>query len=60
MSKIAIVGAGPVGCSAGYHLAKSGHDVILIDKQGSPKDKVCGDDISIESIQAISMMGIYL
>lgn len=59
MSKIAVVGAGPAGCSAGYHLAKSGHDVTLIDKQGFPKDKVCGDGISIEAIQAISMMGIY-
>ncbi|HEY9643428.1 MAG TPA: hypothetical protein V6C57_23265 [Coleofasciculaceae cyanobacterium] len=33
--------------------------MTLIDKQGFPKDKVCGDGISIESIQAISMMGIY-
>ena len=59
MSKIAIVGAGPAGCSAGYHLAKSGHDVTLMDKQSFPRDKVCGDGISIESIQAISTMGIY-
>ncbi len=59
MSKIAVVGAGPAGCSAGYHLARSGHDVTLIDRHGFPKDKVCGDGISIESIQAISMMGIY-
>lgn len=59
MSKIAVVGAGPAGCSAGYHLAKSGHDVVLIDKHTFPRDKVCGDGISIESVQAISMMGIY-
>ncbi|MEP0921843.1 NAD(P)/FAD-dependent oxidoreductase [Leptolyngbya sp. ST-U4] len=59
MAKVAIVGAGPAGCSAGYHLAKSGHDVTLMDKQGFPRDKVCGDGISIESIQAISTMGIY-
>jgi len=59
MPKIAIVGAGPAGCSAAYHLAISGHHVTLIDKQGFPKDKVCGDGISIESIQALSMMGIY-
>jgi flavin-dependent dehydrogenase len=59
MSKIAIVGAGPAGCSAGYHLASSGHDVTLMDKQSFPRDKVCGDGISIESIQSISTMGIY-
>ncbi|GAP99798.1 FAD-dependent oxidoreductase [Leptolyngbya sp. NIES-2104] len=59
MPKIAIVGAGPAGCSAGYHLAKSGHEVTLMDKNCFPRDKVCGDGISIESIQAVSMMGIY-
>jgi len=59
MSKVAVVGAGPAGCSAGYHLAKSGHHVTLLDKKNFPKDKVCGDGISIESIQAVSMMGIY-
>lgn len=59
MSKIAVIGAGPAGCSAGYHLASSGHDVTLIDKHCFPKDKVCGDGISLESIQAIAMMGIY-
>ncbi len=59
MFKIAIVGAGPSGCSAGYHLAKSGHAVTLIDKQGFPRDKICGDGISIESMQAVSVMGIY-
>ncbi|MBD2196833.1 MULTISPECIES: FAD-dependent oxidoreductase [Calothrix] len=59
MSKIAVVGAGPAGCSAAYHLARSGHEVTLLDKHAFPKDKVCGDGISIESIQALSMMGIY-
>jgi len=29
---VAVVGAGPAGCSAGYHLAKSGH-VTLLDKK---------------------------
>ncbi|MCU0552962.1 MAG: NAD(P)/FAD-dependent oxidoreductase [Leptolyngbya sp. Prado105] len=59
MAKVAIVGAGPAGCSAGYHLAQSGHDVTLIDQHRFPRDKVCGDGISIESIQALSTMGIY-
>jgi len=49
MSKVAVVGAGPAGCSAGYHLAKSGHHVTLLDKKCFPKDKVCGDGISVSS-----------
>ncbi len=59
MATIAVIGAGPAGCSAGYHLAKSGHQVTLIDKDRFPRDKVCGDGISLESIQALSTMGIY-
>ncbi|MBT4805454.1 NAD(P)-binding protein [Candidatus Woesearchaeota archaeon] len=27
--KIAIIGAGPIGCYAGYLLAKSGHNVSI-------------------------------
>lgn len=59
MAKIAVIGAGPAGCSAGYHLAKGGHQVTLIDKSSFPRDKVCGDGISLESVQALSTMGIY-
>ncbi|HBB35713.1 MAG TPA: hypothetical protein DDZ80_30795 [Cyanobacteria bacterium UBA8803] len=59
MSKIAVIGAGPAGCSAGYHLAKSGHQVTLIDKESFPREKICGDGVSLQSVQALSTMGIY-
>ncbi|MBE8971114.1 FAD-dependent monooxygenase [Nostocales cyanobacterium LEGE 12452] len=59
MSKIVVLGAGPAGCSAGYHLAKSGHQVMLIDKDCFPRDKTCGDGVSLGSVQALSTMGIY-
>ncbi len=59
MSKITVIGAGPAGCSAGYHLAKSGHQVTLIDKESFPRDKICGDGVSLQSVQALSTMGIY-
>ena len=59
MSKIVVLGAGPAGCSAGYHLAKSGHQVTLLDKESFPRDKICGDGISFESVQNLSAMAIY-
>ena len=31
--KITIIGAGPIGCYAGYLLAKSGHDVSIFDRK---------------------------
>src|SRR6478609_2845713 len=27
-----VLGAGPTGCGAALHLAKSGHDVVLVDR----------------------------
>ena len=31
-SKVIIVGGGIVGCSTAYHLAKIGHEVLLLEK----------------------------
>ena len=41
-----IVGAGPAGASAGYHLAKKGHSVLVIDKASFPRYKPCGGGVS--------------
>jgi menaquinone-9 beta-reductase len=59
MARIAIVGAGPSGSSAGYHLARSGHRVSLIDRAAFPRDKICGDVVSFGARQALTAMGLY-
>ena len=41
-----IVGAGPAGSSAGYHLAKQGHSVLILDKADFPRTKSCGGGVS--------------
>jgi geranylgeranyl reductase family protein len=41
-----IVGAGPAGGSAAYHLAKQGHKVVLIEKEILPRYKPCGGGVS--------------
>ena len=41
-----IVGAGPAGSSAGYHLAKQGHSVLVLDKADFPRSKSCGGGVS--------------
>ena len=38
-----VVGAGPSGASTAYHAARSGLEVLLIDRQEFPRDKPCGD-----------------
>lgn len=41
-----IVGAGPAGGSAAYHLAKRGRSVVLLEKETLPRYKPCGGGVS--------------
>lgn len=41
-----IVGAGPAGGSAAYHLAKLGHHVLVLEKEALPRYKPCGGGVS--------------
>ncbi|MDX2285524.1 MAG: geranylgeranyl reductase family protein [Bacteroidia bacterium] len=43
---VLIAGAGPGGCACALSLAGSGLRVLLIDKSGFPRDKICGDALS--------------
>ncbi|MEO0803103.1 MAG: geranylgeranyl reductase family protein [Cyanobacteria bacterium J06642_2] len=46
MLDCAIVGAGPAGGSAAYHLAKQGHSVAILEKETFPRYKPCGGGVS--------------
>jgi geranylgeranyl reductase family protein len=41
-----IVGAGPGGSAAAYHLAKDGHSVLLLERERLPRYKPCGGGVS--------------
>jgi len=42
----AVIGAGPAGGSAAYHLARRGQRVLLLEKQSLPRYKPCGGGVS--------------
>ncbi|NJR38840.1 MAG: geranylgeranyl reductase family protein [Leptolyngbyaceae cyanobacterium CSU_1_4] len=46
-----IVGAGPAGGSAAYHLAKKGRSVLLLEKESLPRYKPCGGGVSPQVAQ---------
>jgi geranylgeranyl reductase family protein len=41
-----IIGAGPAGATAAYHLSKAGHAVLLLDAGKLPRYKPCGGGVS--------------
>lgn len=43
---VIIIGAGPAGSQAAYHLAAAGWSVLLLDKARFPRRKVCGGGLT--------------
>jgi flavin-dependent dehydrogenase len=41
-----IVGSGPAGGTAAYHLAKKGRSVLILEKESLPRYKPCGGGVS--------------
>jgi len=50
---VIIIGAGPAGCSCAMHLAGSGLNIAILDKARFPREKVCGDGLSLKTIQLL-------
>ena len=55
---VLIVGAGPAGCAAAITLAQAGRQVMLIDQHNFPRDKICGDGLIPDSMQALQALGV--
>jgi menaquinone-9 beta-reductase len=57
---VIVVGAGPAGASAAYHLAEAGVDVLVLEKSAFPRDKICGDGLTPRAVRQLVAMGIDL
>lgn len=55
---VAIVGAGPAGSAAAISLARAGHEVLLIDKQKFPREKLCGDFLNPVNWPVLERLGV--
>lgn len=55
---VLVVGAGPGGSTAAYHLARHGLDVTLVDRASFPREKVCGDGLTPRAVVLLRRMGI--
>jgi len=57
---VIVVGAGPAGSAAAFHLARAGLDVLLLEKSAFPREKVCGDGLTPRAVKQLVSMGISL
>ncbi|MGW9024234.1 geranylgeranyl reductase family protein [Streptomyces sp. NPDC055722] len=57
-SQVLVVGAGPAGSTAAYHLARQGVHVVMVEKAVFPREKVCGDGLTPRAVRHLVRMGI--
>ncbi|MDP9330086.1 MAG: geranylgeranyl reductase family protein [Actinomycetota bacterium] len=55
---VLVVGGGPGGSAAAYHLARHGIDVTVLERATFPREKVCGDGITPRGVAAMLKMGV--
>jgi menaquinone-9 beta-reductase len=55
---VIVVGAGPGGSTAAYHLARHGISVLLLEKSEFPREKVCGDGLTPRAVRQLVKMGV--
>ena len=53
-----ILGGGVAGCAASIALARKGRSVTLIEREPTPRHKVCGEFLSGEALDDLHLLGI--
>ncbi len=54
---VLVVGAGPAGSSAAWHLAREGAQVMVLDRARFPREKPCAEYLSPEASRILAAMG---
>lgn len=56
--EVLILGGGVAGCAASIALARKGRAVTLLEREPTPRHKVCGEFLSGEALQDLHALGI--
>jgi geranylgeranyl reductase family protein len=57
-AQVVVVGAGPAGSTTAAALAAHGVDVLLLDREVFPREKICGDGLTPRSVGVLGEMGL--
>ena len=57
-NEVFVIGGGVAGCAASIALARSGRSVTLIEREPTPRHKVCGEFLSGEALEDLYALGI--
>ncbi len=57
-SDVLILGGGLAGCAAACVLARAGRRVILVEREPTSRNKVCGEFLSHEALHLLNYLGI--
>jgi geranylgeranyl reductase family protein len=56
---VLVLGAGPAGSTTAYFLAQNGVNVLLADREDFPRDKACGDGVTLAGVSVLARMGLW-
>ncbi|MDX1619498.1 MAG: geranylgeranyl reductase family protein [Nitriliruptorales bacterium] len=58
VADVVVVGGGPGGATVASYLADAGRDVLVLEKDAFPRDKVCGDGLTPRVVKELLDLGL--
>jgi geranylgeranyl reductase family protein len=55
---VLVIGAGPAGSTAAFHLSRKGYRVVMLDMGRFPREKVCGDCLITDVDANLASLGL--